>query len=257
MQTPIMTRRFEAKDRDASSRELHQFHPSRSRLVNQRLGRMMALLEDKRMTISLMGRDRTGIVLYLSRLVAEHDLNIDEVYGTKLQREHGSFFLITGPDDKLQSLAHQLEEEKDNPIEGEAIIPHKVYDLTFIVPDCVGLIHRISSALEKRRINIRTLWSFVYPRLPEEDLDLSDPVQHSLGPLQAYIAFGIEVGEDTKDVMRRLEQDLRTELRELYSSKGTLCGDQGSWKISLKERRPDSPLPMPFPEFFSRQTSWN
>jgi len=234
MPTSTMNSRGKSEPEHGMLAESYHVDPS-SRVVNQQLSRMVAVLKDKRMTISLMGRDRTNIILYLSALVAKYGLNISESYATRLQREHGSFFLITGPMKRLQSLARRLKSDRHKIIEGESIIPYKIFDLTLMVPDRVGLIHQICSTFQKRRFNIRTLWSFVYPEFEPEldgdDLVPPSPISHQAHSWWAFIQARVEVSQDGLQDMTRLKEELRNDLRSLYSKeggRGTTSRDGGS-----------------------------
>src|SRR5689334_19202812 len=77
--------------------------------IREQLCRMVVVLNDNRMTVSLTGKDRTNIILHISELAKNHGLSIREGIGNRLQSRHGSFFLITGPRKKLIRLARELE----------------------------------------------------------------------------------------------------------------------------------------------------
>jgi glycine cleavage system regulatory protein len=260
MPTPTLNSRAEQKSQTLKRKESHTRQISR-RMVNRQLNRMVEVLEDNRMTISLMGEDRTNIIFYLTELVKECSLNIDESYGTKLQEEHGSFYLVTGPPNRLRTLARRLEDDKDKTVEGESIIPCEMFDLTIRVPDRTNLIHGICSVFKKHRINIRTLWSFLCPDLGDDfERDGFDPSGPQLGqpdPWWAFIQIRVEVSQDGLRDRARLREELWKELQSLYSPEQLAPKNLKHWKVIVKQRQLDSPPAMLSPGLLGGLNSLN
>jgi len=191
-----------------------------------RLDWMTALLDGNRMRVHLGGRDRTGMILHLSRLVFEHGLSIQESSVTRLQDQSGSIFLITGPPEQLRKLSERLEGESDRVLEGEVISPYKVFDLTINVPDRNGLILDVCTILKEYKVNIKSQTSFVYPDL--DDL------------WWAHIHTRVEVTRERISDMQRMERELDEMCRKAYEDQSSGTPDHldlSGWLVALRERQ--------------------
>jgi glycine cleavage system regulatory protein len=198
------------------------------RRVNRRLDRMTAILEDNRMRVQLGGKDRVGILLYLTRLVYEYDLDICVGNVNRLQDESVSSFLVTGPTEQLCLLAERLENERDQTLEGEVITPFKVFDLTINVPNRNGLILNLCVLLRDYKVNIKSLTGWLYKDLDDREW--------------ACIKTRVEVTREMTEQMPQLQRDLDTKLRSEFGLGGTEEPDDfdmDDWRVVLKERRLD------------------
>lgn len=190
-----------------------------------RLDRMTTILDSNRMRIHLGGRDRTGIILYLSRLVYEHGLSIQESNVTRLQDQNGSIFLVTGPFDGLSRLSERIESDRDRTLDGEVISPFRVFDLIVNVPDRPGLMLDVCTILRDFKVNIKSMTSFVY-------VDADDV-------WWARIHTRVEVTRERMKDMPRMQRQLDQTLRSFYDE--TLRGSPGyfdfaGWNVTLRER---------------------
>jgi glycine cleavage system regulatory protein len=194
------------------------------RRSSRRLDRMTAILEDNRMRVQLGGKDRLGILLYLTRLVYEFGLDINVGNVSRMQDESVSAFLVTGPTETLRLLADRLESEREQTLEGEVIVPFKTFDLTVTVPNRNGLILDLCELFRNRKVNIKSLNGWLY-------MDLDDNEW-------ACIKARVEVTREMVGHMQKLEQDLDETLRNGYDP-GDLDGlDLDDWRAKFKEPRP-------------------
>lgn len=204
--------------------------------IDRPLYRLVAkFLEDNCLLVCLTGEDRTGIIHHLSRLVTDFGLNIDESYGTRLQSKHGSFFLVSGPNDMLRLLAKTLKKGRHELLKGRVILPCKIYDMTVEGPDRVGLICDISTVLKDFHLNILTLRSFSYLK-SEHGRSLDRESEWS-----GYIHIRFEAGEEQLDQLPRLKKEVHELLHRSSPSSRNQWDPPGSWQIGLEERRPDDP----------------
>jgi glycine cleavage system regulatory protein len=166
------------------------------------------------------------MILYLSRLVFELGLSIQESSVTRLQDQSGSIFLITGPLEQLRKLSDRLEGESHFVLEGEVISPYKVFDLTLNVPDRNGLILDLCTTLKEYKVNIKSQTSFVYPDL--DDL------------WWAHIRTRVEVTRERLSDMERMERELDEMCRKAYEDQFPETAsylDLSGWLVTLRERQ--------------------
>lgn len=100
--------------------------------------------------------DCTGITNYISAMTARHGTNIQENAGRRFgNNKHGSTYLISGKPDCIQSLIQEIDDRRDDTIEGVRIHNANLYDLKIIIQDDIGLLQGISGILNSHQINIR------------------------------------------------------------------------------------------------------
>ncbi len=122
-----------------------------------------------KVVISVLGTDRPGIVATVSRVLFEHDCNIEDVSQTILQSEFGGIFITTVPPQlSLDSVQHRLQEALREmnlsvlvkPLETRRETtppPSEPFVVTTIGPDRLGLVARITEVMARFNVNITYL----------------------------------------------------------------------------------------------------
>jgi glycine cleavage system regulatory protein len=224
MHTPL----FNCPSQDVSTIvESGDFSPPVSKPVSRRLDRMTAILEGNQMRVQLGCGDMIGIVFYLSRLVYEYGLSIDDSSLCRLQDENGSMFLVTGSMDRLRKLANRLNREKNLPVEGEVITPYKVFDLLIDVPDRSGLIFDACTIFKNYKVNIKSMTSFLH--LGSDDL------------MWACIKARLEVSREKFQAMSRMRDEIERKFQDAYDT--YILGTPAffsykGWRVQLDEIKP-------------------
>lgn len=123
----------------------------------------------KKVIISVLGYDRPGIVAAVSRILFEHQCNLEDVSQTILQTEFAGVFLAAMPDhnreeDLLASLQSELRELglsvhlKPVTPPGEWTAPaSEPFVITTIGPDRPGLVAGMTEVMYRFGINITNL----------------------------------------------------------------------------------------------------
>lgn len=123
----------------------------------------------KKTVISVLGYDRPGIVAAVSRILFEHECNIEDVSQTILQTEFAGVFIASVPDrmdeqDLLSSLQSRLAELglsvhlKPVTSAGEWSAPEsEPFIITTIGPDRLGLVAGMTEVMYRFGINITNL----------------------------------------------------------------------------------------------------
>lgn len=123
----------------------------------------------KKMIISVLGKDRPGIIAEVTRILFEQDCNIENVSQTILQHEFSGIFIVTVPDPLSQPTLHRHLEEGlvpmglhvyEKPLSDTVDAP-AVASEPFVVttkgPDRKGLVATITAVMAGYRVNVTNL----------------------------------------------------------------------------------------------------
>lgn len=124
----------------------------------------------KKYIISVLGKDRPGIIASVARLLYKQDFNIEDVSQTILQSEFSGSFIVTGPE---QSDAKALREALREETGDETIFFHvremdshpsawtnsacESFVITTSGPDRKGLVAHIAEVLAAHNVNVTQL----------------------------------------------------------------------------------------------------
>jgi glycine cleavage system regulatory protein len=119
----------------------------------------------KKLFLTLMGKDRTGLVESLARIIADHGGNWLESRMCRLGGEFAGILSASVPEDRLQALSTSLQRlhsegltiviRHDKP--SAAPSPTKTATLNLVGHDRPGIIYHLSAALANQRINVEEL----------------------------------------------------------------------------------------------------
>jgi glycine cleavage system transcriptional repressor len=122
----------------------------------------------KHLALSAIGRDRPGIVASVTRVLLDHGLNIEDSQATILRGHFTIMLIVAAPDDlDGDALAADLGRVRDE-LGLEAVVLQDVDELDAAPPrpshmvtvygvDHPGIVHRATSALAERGIDITDL----------------------------------------------------------------------------------------------------
>ncbi len=121
--------------------------------------------------ISVLGKDRPGIFYRVTRLLADFNGNIEDVRQSVLQGYVSITFLvnISRLNRPLKELEEKLQELAQNMAIDIRVLPHvqgytpkldKLYYLTIVGKDHVGILAGISKVLYNANVNIETIYVF-------------------------------------------------------------------------------------------------
>ena len=120
--------------------------------------------------ITVLGKDRPGIIATVSNILYEQDCNLENVNQMILQKQFAGFFIVQAPANlDLAALKQKLSEKADN--SGLTIHVDKIEDngpvhkiesgeiflITTIGPDQKGLVARFSKIIARHQANIENL----------------------------------------------------------------------------------------------------
>ncbi len=124
----------------------------------------------KKFIISVLGKDRPGIIAAVTQLLFQQDFNIEDVSQTILQNEFSGIFIVTGPDGSdPQNVCHALENAT---VDLKLHIHVKAMDAApfqwtsascepFVIttrgPDRKGLVAQITAVLAAHNVNVTQL----------------------------------------------------------------------------------------------------
>lgn len=123
----------------------------------------------KKMVITVLGRDRPGIIAAVSRTLCENQCNIEDVNQTTLQTEFVGIFIAAAPDGLSENQLHTRLQERLTPMElavvlkpmqeaGDWVAPtSEPFVITTLGPDRLGLVAGITEILARFEINITKL----------------------------------------------------------------------------------------------------
>ena len=166
----------------------------------------------KKFIISVLGKDRPGIIAAVTQVLFQHDFNIEDVSQTILQSEFSGIFIVTGPDtSESHIVCHALE---STTIDLNLHIHIKAMDAApfqwttaarepFVIttrgPDRKGLVAQITSVLAAHNVNVTQLQAvFRGGMAPERNVmiyEVDIPADSDLSKLRAALgAKGAELG---------------------------------------------------------------
>jgi len=123
----------------------------------------------KKMIISVLGKDRPGIIAAVTRILFEQDCNIENVSQTILQNEFSGIFIVGVPDSLSDSTLHQHLEvglsrmglhvyEKPLSETPEApSVASEPFVITTKGPDRKGLVATVTAVMAAHRVNVTNL----------------------------------------------------------------------------------------------------
>lgn len=124
----------------------------------------------KKTIISVLGKDRPGIIAAVTRILFEADCNIENVSQTILQNEFSGIFIASVPaalsaESLHQKLDHGLapmglhvyEKPIQDPDGTPADVPSEPFVVTTKGPDRKGLVAAITAILAAHRVNVTNL----------------------------------------------------------------------------------------------------
>lgn len=123
-----------------------------------------------KMIISVLGKDRPGIIAAVTKVMLEKDFNIEDVSQTIMQNQFSGIFIATGPDEVApDDLSRALKSDtSDFNLHfhvrnlGSNVIPWTTCDCEpFVIttrgPDRKGLVANITAVLAAHNVNVTQL----------------------------------------------------------------------------------------------------
>lgn len=117
--------------------------------------------------VTSVGEDRPGIVAQLTEVFVKHGANLEESRMAILGGEFAAIMLVTVPDGKLQGLQDALQTLKKESITvtckttsgvaTTAAKSHESYVLHLRGADHEGIVHRVTTCLRDKAVNIQSL----------------------------------------------------------------------------------------------------
>lgn len=126
----------------------------------------------KRVLVTAVGADRTGIVERVTRVIVDGQGNVEQSRMARLGGEFAAFLLVSVPDDRVEALSKALgalgepnltvsaRHIADRSTLGEGFVP---YDLEVHGADHEGIIHEFCRLLAKHGVNIAEMSTDVRP----------------------------------------------------------------------------------------------
>jgi glycine cleavage system transcriptional repressor len=124
----------------------------------------------KKMIISVLGKDRPGIIAAVTRILFEQDCNIENVSQTILQNEFSGIFIVSVPKSLSEIELHRHLDEGltpmglhvyEKPLAESDVLPARIASEPFVVvtkgPDRKGLVAAITGILAGHRVNVTNL----------------------------------------------------------------------------------------------------
>jgi glycine cleavage system transcriptional repressor len=165
----------------------------------------------KKVIISVLGKDRPGIIAAVTRVLFEKNCNIENVSQTILQTEFSGIFIISMPDDFTQdSLIDALKAGTSHMnmhfhvrdlegLEDKTPSPNtESFIITTKGPDQKGLVARVTEILARYGVNVT---------------DLQAVFKGGNDPGDNIMIYEVEIPEDIDQ--QSLRQDLRDKAKEL------------------------------------------
>jgi glycine cleavage system regulatory protein len=114
--------------------------------------------------MTILGRDRTGLVESVARLVAEHGGNWLESRMCRLGGEFAGILRIHVPQDRAPALMQALQELQSlglaivvRPDEPATVAPTRLASLELVGHDRPGIVRQITAALARQGVNVEEL----------------------------------------------------------------------------------------------------
>ncbi|MCU0586885.1 MAG: ACT domain-containing protein [Syntrophobacteraceae bacterium] len=181
----------------------------------------------KKVIITVLGRDRPGIVAAVSRALHESRCNIEDVSQTILQTEFAGIFIITmppgmEPEDLHAELNRGLSPEglsvflKTMEKGAEAVpVETEPFVITTMGPDRLGLVAGITALLASYRINITNLQAVfrggLDPRRNVMIYEVDIPVETDQAAFRSALTqrageLGLEVSLQHRDIFEQIHR---------------------------------------------------
>jgi glycine cleavage system transcriptional repressor len=167
--------------------------------------------------ISILGKDRPGIIAAVTRVLFEKDFNIEDVSQTILQSEFSGIFIVTGPDHtdhiELSGCLEAATADLDlhfhvRELEGKSsdwtTCACEPFVITTLGPDRKGLVAQITAVLAFQNVNVTQLQAvfrggnepgrnvMIYEVEVPLDIDLAK-LRHSLSEKAAELKLEISM----------------------------------------------------------------
>lgn len=124
----------------------------------------------KKMIISVLGRDRPGIIAAVTRILFEQECNIENVSQTIIQNEFSGIFIVGIPKALSESDLHRHLDEGLSPMglhvyekplskanEPQTAVESEPFVITTKGPDRKGLVAAITAIMAAHRVNVTNL----------------------------------------------------------------------------------------------------
>ena len=123
----------------------------------------------KKMVISVLGKDRPGIIAAVTRILFEQECNIENVSQTILQNEFSGIFIVAVPGGLSETTLHQRLNEKLEPMglhvyekplsvaDGTDCVACEPFVVTTKGPDQKGLVAAITAIMADHQVNVTNL----------------------------------------------------------------------------------------------------
>jgi len=117
-----------------------------------------SFMGDSFLQLTMCGKDRTGMIRHISRLASERHANIDSGFTCRLRDQYaGAYFLLSGDTANLELLQEELKRTELEHVDGNQILPAKLFEIEFEGQDRIGLLRDLTNTLFSRDINIVTM----------------------------------------------------------------------------------------------------
>lgn len=124
----------------------------------------------QKMIISVLGKDRPGIIAAVTRILFEQDCNIENVSQTILQNEFSGIFIVAVPPGKSKTRLHRqlkaeltplglnvFEKALSEPTQPPTAVSSEPFVITTRGPDRKGLVAAITAVMAAHRVNVTGL----------------------------------------------------------------------------------------------------
>ncbi len=124
----------------------------------------------KKMIISVLGKDRPGIIAAVTRILFEQDCNIENVSQTIIQNEFSGIFIVGIPKALLETDLHRHLDEGLSPMglhvyekqlsetdESQTAVESEPFVVVTKGPDRKGLVAAITAIMAAYRVNVTNL----------------------------------------------------------------------------------------------------
>lgn len=174
--------------------------------------------------ITVLGKDRPGIISLISNILYELDCNLENAHQMILQQEFAGFFIVESLHSDLVSLSQSLEkkirntglvvhvntiEENKTPQEN---IKGETFMITTIGPDQKGLVARFSKIMAQHSANIENLKAVFKGG--------NDPNANIMS-YQIFVTPDIDTKklfDDLRQKARKLDLDIRIQHKNIFDA---------------------------------------
>jgi glycine cleavage system transcriptional repressor len=121
----------------------------------------------KQLLVSAIGEDRPGIVARLTEVFVKHGANLEESRMSILGGEFAAITLVTVPEEHIAPLNHELAALKSegitvttkstSPLARDRFASCASFEINLNGADHEGIVHKVSSFLKDRAINIQSM----------------------------------------------------------------------------------------------------